>query len=383
MAEAVLPCAQLAHWWHELQLPESVSSPESRAEAKAKLLAQIEKDAMAPLYRKAMAEFGWPADEEKLKHMETLHAEQLKDLETKLCEAKQNYGDIEVRDALINKAHFFSKIGDLPKAVEAYGVAYEKTVGVGSRIDITLTLLHIGFVYGDKEIVKKNLQLAREEIAKGGDWERRNKLRVFEGVACMLSRNFSEASKLFLGILSTFPSGCLLTFKQFIFYSALLALLCCDRQTLKEQVLFAPPVLEGGDSDLKNLLSCFYYGKYREFMTYLVPVGASIRRDIYLSKHFRYLIRAIRLRVYKQFLEPYKSVTLENMASAFGVSLPFIEEEVAGFVASGKLSCRIDRVKGIIEANRPDERSSLYLQTIKQGDVLLNRIQKLARVLAV
>ncbi|KAL8427347.1 hypothetical protein Efla_006907 [Eimeria flavescens] len=70
------------------------------------------------------------------------------------------------------------------------------------------------------------------------------------------------------------------------------------------------------------------------------------------------------------------------MAAAFGVSPQFIEEEIAGFIASGKLGCRIDKVNGVVEASRPEERSRLYLQAIKQGDVLLSRIQKLARVLA-
>lgn len=382
VTEAAFPCCDIAQWWHELQLPESDTTPELRAEAKAKLMAQIEKDSMAPLYRKAVEEFGWPPEEEKMKAMEARHAEELAAIDAKLADAKENYGDVEVRDALIARAQFFCRIADVARAVEAYEVAYQKTVGVGTRLDITLTLLRIGFVFGERQLVKKNLQTAREEMEKGGDWERRNKLKVFEGVDLMLTRNFNEASKLFLGVLATFPTCALLTFEKFIFYSCLLALLCCDRQTLKEQVVLAPPVLEGADDDMKGLLNAFYSAKYKDFMTYLVPVAKRVKRDIYLSRHYYYFIRSIRLRAYKQFLEPYKTVTISNMALAFGVSPQFIEEEVSGFVASGKLGCRIDRVNGVIEASRPDERSQLYLQTIKQGDVLLNRIQKLARVLA-
>ncbi|OEH73801.1 26s proteasome regulatory complex [Cyclospora cayetanensis] len=189
----------------------------------------------------------------------------------------------------------------------------------------------------------------------------------------------SIPSKLFLGVLATFPPCALLSFERFIFYAALLALLCCDRQTLKEQVVSAPPIMEGADEDMKGLLNAFYYAKYREFMTFLVPIAKRVKSDLYLSPHYFYFIRSIRLRAYQQYLEPYKSVTIANMAAAFGVSPEFVEEEVAGFIASGKLGCRIDRVNGVVEANRPDARSRLYLQTIKQGDVLLNRIQKLAR----
>lgn len=382
VVEAQYPCCAIAEWWHELKLPDCDTTPEKRAAAKAKLLELIEKDSMAPLYRKAVEEFGWPPEEEKMKVMDEKNKEELESLEAKLVDAKENYGDIEVRDALMARAQFFCRIGDIPKAVDAYNVAYEKTVGVGSRLDVTLTLLRIGFIFGDKELVKKNLQTAQEEMEKGGDWERKNKLKVFQGLDLMRSRSFNEASKLFLGVLATFPTCALLTFEKFIFYASILALLCCDRQTLKEQVVFAPPILEGADDDMKGLLNSFYSAKYKDFMNYLVPIAKRVKSDIYLSPHYYYFIRAIRLRVYRQFLEPYKTVTISTMACAFGVSPEFIEEEVSGFIASGKLGCRIDRVKGVIEANRPDERSRLYLQTIKQGDVLLNRIQKLARVLA-
>lgn len=69
------------------------------------------------------------------------------------------------------------------------------------------------------------------------------------------------------------------------------------------------------------------------------------------------------------------------MASAFGVSTTFVEREIASFIACGKLNCKIDKVNDVIESNAPDTRNTLYLQTIKNGDMLLNRIQKLSRVI--
>ena len=41
------------------------------------------------------------------------------------------------------------------------------------------------------------------------------------------------------------------------------------------------------------------------------------------------------------------------------------------------------QVAGIIETNRPDLKNALYLDTIKKGDALLNRIQKLSKVIDV
>lgn len=59
----------------------------------------------------------------------------------------------------------------------------------------------------------------------------------------------------------------------------------------------------------------------------------------------------------------------------------FYYRELSRFIAAGKLHCKIDKVAGVLETNRPDAKNALYQATIKQGDFLLNRIQKLSRVI--
>ena len=54
--------------------------------------------------------------------------------------------------------------------------------------------------------------------------------------------------------------------------------------------------------------------------------------------------------------------------------------ELSDLIANRRLSCKIDKVMGIVESERIDERNGLYQAALKQGDFLLNRIQKLSRV---
>ena len=56
---------------------------------------------------------------------------------------------------------------------------------------------------------------------------------------------------------------------------------------------------------------------------------------------------------------------------------------VADGVAVRVSSCKVDKVKGVVCSNRPDSKNALYQTTIKQGDALLNRIQKLSRVITI
>lgn len=84
----------------------------------------------------------------------------------------------------------------------------------------------------------------------------------------------------------------------------------------------------------------------------LAAISKQIRADQYLRPHLRYYLREIRAVVYSQFLESYKSVTMASMASAFGLSVEFLDSELAEFIAAGRLSARIDKVAGVVETDR-------------------------------
>jgi len=74
----------------------------------------------------------------------------------------------------------------------------------------------------------------------------------------------------------------------------------------------------------------------------------SVKADKYLSLHYRYFMRETRIVIYSQFLESYKTVTLDTMAKEFGVSTEFIDREVASAIDIKRLNCKIDKVSGII-----------------------------------
>lgn len=86
------------------------------------------------------------------------------------------------------------------------------------------------------------------------------------------------------------------------------------------------------------------------------------------------------------------------MAEQFGVTREFIDayvhlwrmiddRDLSRFIPSKKLNCVIDRVNGasframglmigIVETNRPDNKNAQYQQLVKEGDLLLNKLQK-------
>jgi 26S proteasome regulatory subunit N7 len=53
------------------------------------------------------------------------------------------------------------------------------------------------------------------------------------------------------------------------------------------------------------------------------------------------------------------------MARAFGVSSEFIDRELSNFIYIGKINCKIDKVSGVVESNRPNKKAELFQNSIK------------------
>jgi len=354
-----------------------------KAATTKEVLEIVKKNSMLPYYEKNVAAGVLAADEALKAELKKSNDDELAKIEAKILDAQENLGETETRDALLEKADFFNKIGDKSAAIEAYGVAFEKTLGTGGRLDNILTIIRIAFFFEDMELAKKEIDRAKAELKKGGDWERRNKLKVYEGMYLMGTRNWKEAAELFLNVMPTFTATEIVAFGDFVFYTVILSLVSLDRKTLREKLVNSPEVLSAikETPHLQSFMEDYYYCRYHSFMQNFVPIIDSVRGDRYLNRHCRYFMRIMRLNAFRQFLASYRSVKLDSMAQEFGVSAAFIDEELSSFISSGKLSCKIDKVGGVIESNEHDQRSQVYIDIIKQGDLLLNRMQKLSGAL--
>jgi len=353
-------------------------------DAKKELLEGITADKMAPYYRIVTATSSLPLDQSLLDSMDKENTEELQKIDDRLAEAQKTEGESEIADALKARATYLTRIGDKDRAVEAQKLALEKTPGLGSRIDIVLTLVRIGFFFGDHALITSNLTKAEELIEQGGDWDRRNRLKVYRGLHLLSVRQFKRGGELFLDALSTFTATELLPYNDFVALTVISNTLTLTRVDLKKKIIGAPevnqilpdvPVL----ADLtKNLYEC-HYNKFFIALatleqTYLLPSRL-------LSPHTRYYVREMRILAYAQLLESYRSLTLESLSGAFGVSVDFVDNELSRFIASGRLHCTIDKVNGVVETNRPALKNAQYETVVRQGDLLLNSVQRLSKVL--
>ena len=235
-------------------------------------------------------------------------------------------------------------------------------------------------------VVKKNVERASTLVESGGDWDRRNRLKAYQGLHLVTTRSYAAAAPLLLDSLSTFTSYELCSYSSLVIYAVLAGSVSLKRVDFKSKVVDAPEIkailgessddrlaaLAGttssgpsaGDEEMKdtptsttphptavnlttlgsssapqdtepdidfkplaNLVSSLYTGSYASFFQALSAVEINfLSQDRYLYEHRQWFVRDMRLRAYSQLLQSYRVVGLNSMAKDFGVSVEFLDK---------------------------------------------------------
>ena len=77
----------------------------------------------------------------------------------------------------------------------------------------------------------------------GGDWDRRNRLKVYRGLSRLLERDIKGAATLLIDCIATFSCNEICSYQSFIIYAIMSNLLHLPRPQIKEKLLDGPEVL--------------------------------------------------------------------------------------------------------------------------------------------
>ncbi|KRZ16441.1 26S proteasome non-ATPase regulatory subunit 6, partial [Trichinella zimbabwensis] len=343
--------------------------PKKKIEVKEKLMEAITKNEMGKYYEYVSKVLGIPVNKELMERLTKQNKEKLEKFEADIIDAEKSQGESEVRDAWLKKAEYLSQIGDRDASLKALSYTYDRTVGVGKQIDIIFHQIRIGFFYMNHTLIKEKFQEVHKLIEQGGDWDRKNRLKAYEGYYALAIRDFKKAASLLLDAVCTFTSYELITYETLV------------RNELRDKVVNSAEIREQlySQQDLRRYLHSLYECDYAGFFSCLADLETRMKFDRILAPHYTHYCRMMRAKAYQQLLSSYRSLTLSYMGEAFGVSPQFMDKELHYFISSGHLTCKIDRVRGVVETNQVNSRNVQYAALIRDGDVLLNRIQKLSR----
>lgn len=358
-----------------------------------------------------------PWDEKLYNELKTDNERELAEIQKEEEEALEAAGETEIQAAQGKRAEFYARVGDKEKALEEFEKLFDKTGILGSKIDIVLAIIRIGLFFDDKMLVKKNVERAQSLVESGGDWDRRNRLKAYQGLHFLTIRAHNLAAPLLLDSLSTFTSTELCSYSSLVVYATLAGTVALPRRDFKAKVVDAPEIRavfgsasdedrlsalggvasagvgaddsmavdEQGDAStatpkptavnlstlgassasaaqeeaavdfrpLASMIQSLYSGDYSAFFTALASVEtAFLARDRHLFEHKSWFVRDMRLRAYAQLLQSYRIVGLDSMARSFGVSVAWLDRDLASFIAAGRLGGVIDRVKGVVVTER-------------------------------
>ncbi|CDO93918.1 unnamed protein product [Kluyveromyces dobzhanskii CBS 2104] len=350
------------------------------------LLKLIRDECMAPYYKHVYEELPSGTIEWDQSFYDSLVAnneEEIKKLKDHLDMIEEkDEGELEKAQSWISLGEYYARIGDRKNAEETLTKALDKAVSTGAKIDIMLTITRLGFFYNDQQYVKQKLEGVNAMIEKGGDWERRNRYKTYKGIHSMAIRDFKTAASLLVESLATFTSTELTSYENIATYAFVTGLFAFERTDLKDKIIDSPDLLAlmtttPALQSISSLSISLYTSEYKSYFPYLLETYDKVLLPSkYLNQHADYFVREMRRKVYAQLLESYKTLSTKSMAAAFGVSEDFLDKDLSKFIPTKQLNCVIDRVNGIVETNRPDNKNAQYQLLVKQGDGLITKIQK-------
>lgn len=196
-----------------------------------------------------------PWDESLYNRLKADNENELDTIRQEEEQARESAGETEVQHAQAKRAQFYARIGDKDQALASFESLLEATGILGTKIDIVLAIIRIGLFFDDKLLVRKNVDRCQQLVESGGDWDRRNRLKAYQGLHLLTIRAHKDAAPLLLDSLSTFTSTELCSYSSLVVYATLAGAVSLPRRDFKSKVVDAPEIraIFGADSDADRL----------------------------------------------------------------------------------------------------------------------------------
>ena len=196
-----------------------------------------------------------PSDMETLS---THHDAMLSTLQERVIKASEEMGDMEVLSAKLTIARYCTKCLSKEEALKAYKeVLALPKLSTGKKLDALLEMSRVASFWGDTSSLSLYLTQASSIVEKGGDWDRRNRLKAYTALYSISTRDLSTACDLAVEGIATFSCGELCDYSEFVLYAVIMAVMYLGRVELKKRVVDGSEILTVA-KEIPVVVSCFY-----------------------------------------------------------------------------------------------------------------------------
>jgi len=118
-------------------------------------------------------------------------------------------------------------------------------------------------------------------------------------------------------------------------------------------------------------------GKYAACLRALEAMKPALMLDIYLNPHVDTICLEIRRRCMIQYLAPFLSIYLKDMADVFQTEELALQDELADLISAGKVEAKIDAHARILYKESANLRNATYTKALTLGKELDHSIRAL------
>lgn len=207
-------------------------------------------------------------------------------------------------------------------------------------------------------------------------------MRCCAGVALLARKRYKEAALRFLStVVDTSEDNAVnvhalfndaFSVEDVAIYAGLCSLATLDRKTLMEDVLGKPEFKALLDlvPDVRELLNDFCATRYASCLGYLEKIRPDLLLDPFLGRddHVERLYRRIRSKTLVQYVMPFESVDLVQMAAIFQTNAKQLEEELFDLIENNLVAARIDTEGSALYRKSRSVRSDALTKALSTGD---------------
>ena len=97
---------------------------------------------------------------------------EIKRLDDEIKEAEEIKGDVDVRDAMYDKALFLKEVHYEEEAEKVFRETIEKSGGPSKKMEILFHILQMNIAEVNTAKIKKDIETCKKHVEDGADWEK-------------------------------------------------------------------------------------------------------------------------------------------------------------------------------------------------------------------
>jgi len=264
-----------------------------------------------------------------------------------------------IRKAYNSLADFYFQIGNLQEALKTYSRTRDFCSTPKHNIETCFNVIATSIIINNYQCIPS--QLSRAESFAANDVVTKSKCKIISALLAVNNQQFITAARYFLEADGDIGQDLnrVISPEDIAVYGTILGIATLDRQELRKLLLengkfntcFADLVPE-----MRAIVRDFFSSNFVAFFEQLRHRKSLLLVDIYLHKYTELLYEMIQDKIIIQFVIPYNTVSMVQMAQSLGMTLEELEHPLSRLISQQKIPARIDSLTKTIHRNRHDDR---------------------------